>query len=736
MVQPLAGKLILPYLGGASAVWTACMLFFQSTLLIGYLYSSLSIKFLGCQKQSVIHFLLLSLGFIALPLSIDFNGFENVLEQPVVWLIFKLAGTIGFLFFIVSANAPMIQRWYSETNQKDSSDPYFLYAASNGGSLLALIGYPLVIEPLIKVSHQRYLWSGGYILLSVLVISCAAVLWRGKAGIKNDFSEKADVSCPDDPEWNDVFKWILWAFIPSSVMLGVTTHISTDIASMPLIWVFPLAIFLATFIFVFAKTDYWRKKEWEILLVPMAVVCAVIYYFEFTQRAWFAALFHLAFLFVICMTFHSKLANTRPAPRWLNSFFVWMSVGGIAGGLFNSVFAPAFFSTQIEYVIVVVLAVAVIAFEKKNKLQNREIFRRIFIGCVIFFFMLGAFAIFRERYFKALIRIEGIISCIAGFFIINCFFKFRKLTAVFFILANLIAFEFITINRSLLKIDRSFFGVLKVTRSLVPADSRLLGANVTPDSELILKLNHGTTLHGVERKLKIRPVFPLAYYSKEGPAGNIFRATRINRRAKKVGVVGLGCGTLAYYGRPWQEFDFFEIDPKVIDIAEDSRFFTYLENCKAKYRIIAGDARINLRRIPDNKYDLLVMDAYSSDAIPIHLITKEAFELYTQKLASNGIIAFHVSNRLFNLRPVIKRICDELGLKCLAKYDEPKNYSLKYDWYDFNSIAASLWVVVARSKEDFKLLDVYKGWEPLKKYKDFQVWTDDYSNVLQTYNWR
>ncbi len=733
MVQPLAGKLILPCLGGAPAVWTACMLFFQTVLLFGYVYAAQAIKKVGCEKQSVLHILLLVLGFVFLPLSIDFSGLDSAIHQPVTWMLAKLVASIGFLFFVVSANAPMVQRWYSTIGQRDSTDPYFLYAASNVGSLVALLGYPLVMEPNFSVSDAREIWSGGYLVLTFLVLVCSFIVWKDSGKDSKNEQDQSE-SSKLEPSMLQKLKWVFWAFIPNSCMLAVTMHISTDVASIPLMWVIPLAIFLVSFILVFAKIDFWREFAWDSYLAPFGTVFATVFFLRMSDPAWLSIGVHFSLLFIICMSFHSRLAKSRPQSEFLNSFFVWMSVGGILGGIFNSVVAPMVFKTQLEYPLTIIVAIIGIGFVNKESKDNS--LKRLLFSFLFLLLVTQIFGYFSVAYSKKLFSDKGMVIFLACATYLFAFLRARKISGFVFLFLMSLGLHFYTTSLSCIKTDRSFFGVMRIVKEVFSTEEIIGNKMVTKTYDMVYKLRHGTTLHGVERKLKIRPIFPLSYYSREGPIGEVFRLMKINRRGKSVAVVGLGCGTLAYYGRDWQKFDFFEIDPEVIKIATDKDYFTYLARCKSKYRILAGDARVNLStKIQDRFYDLMVLDAFSSDSIPVHLLTKEAIQLYKSKLKPGGVLAFHISNRFFDLRPVLARICADLGLKCFYRYDFPQQYSVKYDWYDLQNLSSSLWLIAAKEEASIRGVFAYNKWRKPVFPEGFKTWTDDYSNLLGVYNW-
>jgi hypothetical protein len=734
LIQPMVGKILLPVLGGAPAVWTTCMLFFQAALLAGYLYADKAIKKLGCEKQSVIHLMLMVLGFITLPLDIEFVNLNQASQQPVSWLFARLTLSIGFLFFLIAANAPMLQRWYSQTGQKDSDDPYFLYSASNAGSLLALLAYPFLFEPFSNLTTHKMVWSAIYVLQVIFVFFAAYILWE-KAIIASARTRLEDEIQAGMLNWKSIFKWILWGFIPCSAMLAVTTHIATDIASGPMLWIFPLSIYLISFILVFAGNPRFRDICWDRQMLPMAALTAIMYFFSLNQPVWFVIPLHLYFLFTICMAFHGRLAIDRPVPALLNSFYVWMSVGGILGGIFNGIIAPHVFNTQLEYILTAVIAVFSATFAyATNEDEEFSSWHEAFVFTVICLVLL-TFAKFNELSADKLFSWLGFMATLSVFIIVHLFYRFRKAAGILFALGVLLSLNHLTSNSRIIKIDRSFFGIHKITR--ISTD----GVTCDPDlkidgvEDIFHCLSHGTTLHGVERKVDVRPIFPLSYYSREGPVGDVFRTGLINRRAEKVGIVGLGCGTIAWYGRSWQQFDFYEIDPMVVSIASNPEYFTYLSRSKAKIRMIVGDARVKLRQAPDHEYDMLILDAYSSDSVPVHLLTLEAFAMYKRKIKPDGLIVLHISNRYFKLSPVVARILSQLQLHSLEKFDDPKNYSLKYDWYDEIQLSKSFWVAASPDLQRVSQLKIFPGWKSMKINHAYSIWTDDYANLLQVYNW-
>ena len=733
LTQPMVGKILLPALGGVPAIWTTCMLFFQASLLAGYLYAEKSIKYLGCVKQSVIHLLLMTLGFLALPLNIGFQEIDQAATSPFTWLFARLTVSIGFLFFLIAANAPLIQRWYSQTGQKDSADPYFLYSASNAGSLLALFSYLFLFEPLLSLTSHKLIWSVLYLIQTLLVFFSALILWQNPREL--EFAAKDEKIQRTMLSWPRVIRWVLWGFIPCSVMLGVTTHISTDIASGPLLWIFPLSIYLTSFILVFAASPKFREIAWDWQMLPMSVLISIMYFFNLNERAWFSTALHLYFLFTVCMSFHGRLALNRPNAALLNSYYVWMSVGGILGGLFNSAIAPIIFKTQLEYILTIAVAVIMATFSDGGERETDfNFWKGIFAGILVLL-ALSAFAWFDDYTADQLINWQGFLGIIGIFAIIDLFFRFPRIAGLLFALSIFMSIQYLSSSSKILLIDRSFFGIHKITRTRTDGKTVDPDLKISGEKDIFYSLSHGTTLHGIERKVDVRPIIPLSYYSREGPIGDIFRSGLINRQNKMIGVVGLGCGTIAWYGRNWQEIDFYEIDPKVVEIATNPDYFTYLSRSKAKINIILGDARIKLQNAPDNHYDLLMIDAYSSDSIPVHLLTLEAFQLYRKKLKPDGLLVTHISNRYFKLALAIAPILYNINMHAIKCYDDPKKYSIKYDWYDQEQLTKSHWIAASRKMERVKLLKAYGSWRTLQADPAYSVWTDDYANLLQVYNW-
>ena len=762
MIQPMVGKILLPALGGVPAVWTTCMLFFQAALLAGYLYAEKGIALLGCARQSMLHLLLMICSWLLLPVNIALTGAESAYATPVGWLIARLSASIGILFFLLAANAPLIQRYYAQSGQPDAEDPYFLYSASNAGSLIALLMFPLVFEPLMTAGQLRHLWSAGYLLLTILISLCAAHTWNSHAPQSKRLAQAGNVSVFQEAEgqpennaahasststaassisgktsWRQAFIWAFYGFVPCSAMLAMTTHITTDISSAPLLWIVPLGAYLVSFILVFARTGYWRRICWEQYLFPATLLALLMYYYVLSERAWLAVGMHLLFLLLACLYFHGRLALARPPVGQLNAFYVWISLGGVLAGIFCSIIAPLIFVTQAEYLLIMLLTALVTALIASREARaGFSILRQIAVSA-IFALLLCMLIYYSRKGADALFSFDTGKILLFSLCLIHLFYR-RPLTTG---IALLTVFAMLLLtgqpsDARILHQERSFFGILKVSRLATDGQTRDPDLKIAGVADIFHRLHHGYTLHGVERRVNVRYRMPLSYYSREGPIGALFKTALINRNCKDIGVVGLGCGTLAWYGRPWQSFTFFEIDPAVIRIAKNPELFSFLTDSQAKVRLIAGDARVQLRNVQEKSFDLLILDAYSSGSVPMHLLTLQAFELYRSRIRNNGLIVFHISNRYLKLAPVIKRICDRLGLECLEAFYEPERDSIRYDWYDYDQMAGSHWVAASPAREKLDMLKNTGIWVQMPAYDNYNLWTDDYANILQVYNWR
>jgi hypothetical protein len=707
LAQPMVARMVLPHLGGTPSVWNTCMVFFQALLLAGYAYAHAGATILGPRRQAVLHTGVLLVPLIALPLALPAGWTGPGTTPPILWLLALLSIAVGLPFFVLSTTAPMLQKWFAETSHSTARDPYFLYAASNAGSMLALLAYPLLLEPTLTLSQQRAVWSGGYGVAAALIITCAAVLWSSPRRPPTSIRAESETK-PLPLSGGRRARWVIFAFVPSSLLLSVTIYITSDLGAIPLLWVIPLSLYLLSFIVVFAR--HRQVPQWLLSrALPLVVLVIVLVLLsEATEPVSVLIAIHLVGLLWIGMFCHGALAEDRPDTAHLTEFYLWIAVGGVLGGLFNALVAPLVFSSVLEYPLILVLA-ALLRASDRDRAEPRSIMDLLFplaLGLVTMALVLGVQAAGVE---------PGPVSVAAMFAVpaVICYtFLARPLRFGLGIAALLLAGGlYHGVHGRAEHRVRSFFGIHRVTLDRA-GEMRILV--------------HGNTVHGRQSLDPRLRNTPLAYYHPSGPIGDLFRTMQGDARLDRVGVVGLGTGALAAYSQPDQKWTFFEIDPAVIHLARDSGYFTYLHSSPAPVSIVPGDARITLTSRSD-QFGLLIIDAFSSDSIPVHLLTREAFEVYRSRLAPGGLLVFHISNRYLDLEPL---------LAALAARAEPQMVALKRD--DFLLTAEqrrmgkspSQWVVVAESSESAGPLAHTAGWRVLSSTADAPVWTDDYSNLL------
>ena len=701
-VQPLIAKMLLPYLGGSPAVWNTCMVFFQVMLLAGYLYAHVLPRKIGKRKHAIFHLVLLVSAALLLPIGVPEKAIALLTSasSAPIWLLTTLLTTVGLPFFILSTNAPLLQSWFSHTSHRRARDPYFLYAASNFGSLLALLSYPLLLEPNLKLRDQSLLWMGCYVVGLVLIFICAIVFLKDKATPIPEQTEPVESSVA--LSWRRRFRWLALAFVPSSLMLGVTTYLSTDLTPVPLLWVVPLSIYLLTFILQFSRREanirLWGRFLLPVLTLPVVIslTCGI------SQPLWFFLPAHLAFFFAAAMVCHGQLANDRPGSQHVTEFYLWLSIGGALGGLFNAILAPLLFSSVAEYPLMIVLGCLM------RPWKTEELNRRDFISPVAILLLLCGILLALQR-FQAPSRaflIAFTASVLAAYFLVERPVRFGL--AIFAVLAGGTLYS-PELGKTL-HAERNFFGVLRV---------------MMDGPGTVHYLMHGTTQHGRQFIDQSRRCEPLSYYHQGGPFGSITDALA-EQHSARVAVVGLGAGATASYATPGQEWTFYEIDPAVVEIANDARYFSYIGGCsKGAIKFVLGDGRLRLKEAPDGYYSLIALDAFSSDAIPLHLLTREAVGLYLSKLADGGLITFHISNRHLDLSPVLGSAARHYGLTA----------SIMRDGVVGDGKDASIWVVLARKPEDLKPLTVDTRWQSLAAPDNFRPWTDDFSNIFSVL-WR
>jgi hypothetical protein len=744
-MEPMFAKMVLPLLGGSPSVWNTCLVFYQAALLAGYVYAHLAVTWLGVRRQAAVHLVLLCLPWLVLPIARQ-TASQMTTSHPATWLLLVMTLSVGLPFFCVSATAPLLQAWFAATGHRSAKDPYFLYAASNLGSMLGLAAYPLLIEPRMTLAAQSWWWAAGYGLLMAMIAGCATWLWRSRGPAPQpDEPPAAGREALDEAPLTlgRRLRWLALSIVPSSLLLGVTAHISTDIGSMPFLWVVPLMLYLLSFVLVFSRWKLLRGRGWAWAQAASLVVLGGAFFLGGVSTSQIIVLagIHLLAFFLTAMVCHGQLAADRPASRHLTEFYLWMSLGGVVGGLLTALVAPLVFKTVMEYPLMLVAACLL-----RPRLGSSRKWLEIadVVLMVSLLAVLGVAVWGIQGKFTGLAALGGPGKFIAGG--LGKFIAGFNGRLLLLVLAGLAAFalqrrpaRFAVAVGALLLVDlacadreaplyraRSFFGVLRVEK----------GEDYDEDDQFYTyhSLMHGTTLHGIQSWDPEEPGVPISYYHRDGPIGDIFQVleSRPNFRTQgRIGVVGLGTGTMAAYGQPGQHITFFEIDPTVEQIAWNPNYFTYLLDCPATVEVCLGDARLSLAREPDKSFDVLVIDAFSSDAIPLHLLTREALELYFSKLADHGLLAVHISNRHLNLEPVLGNLAREMHVASQVR-DYP-GVNLR----GAKRFGAS-WVVLARREQDLEGLPEHDyedgSWEPAAT--DSQPpWTDDFSNIAGVVNW-
>jgi hypothetical protein len=701
LVQPMFAKMVLPRLGGSPAVWNTCILFFQTMLLVGYGYAHLSTAWLGTALHARLHWFLMLVPLTLLPLTIGTSE-PPAAANPVWWLLQVLAARVGLPFLIVSTMAPLLQRWFATLPVRSAADPYFLYAASNLGSMLSLLAYPFALEPTWGVRIQTWLWSASYCLLIVLTGICAFVTWKFGSPIERSTAVSVEATPPGA---RLRARWIFLAFIPSSLMLGVTTHISTDLAPVPLLWVLPLAIYLATFIIAFGAREVVPARLVARLL-PLVVLVAMA---SVAMRISAPALIpvHFAAFFCCAMVCHTELARRRPNVRHLTEFYLWISVGGALGGAFNTLVATYVFSGIHEYPLVLALACLMRPSPAygKGKLEPWPI---IAIAAVVPFTICvllwsAGLAAKGADLFPTLFVVGVVLAVFAS--LANRPAPFNALMST---LAVLVVVGFTGAKGNVLFAGRSFFGVMKVLDA--------------PDHSYHV-LQHGTTAHGRQDTAAAARCEPKAYFHPAGPIGQLLSAP--GARFRTAAIVGLGGGSLACYAPPGGAWTFYEIDPLVEQIARDPKLFTFLANSPGSVSVTIGDGRLKLQQAPAASFDLIVLDAFSSDSVPVHLVTREALRMYFSRLKPDGVVVFNISNRYLDLEPVLAALAREEGLFALANLD----LDVPADHRKAGRMP-SHWAFIARTEASLAMFRGHRGWRTPQARAGVRPWTDDYSNLL------
>lgn len=703
-------KMALPQLGGTPAVWNVCMVSYQALLLAGYTYSHAVAKRFTPRRTALLQVGIILVAFLALPIRLPDLSSSPLKQSPTLWLLMLLAVGMGLPFLVLSTYSSLLQTWYASTSRAAVNDPYALYSANNLGSVLGLLTYPVLIERHLGLIEQSRLWEWGYVTLVVLTAACALSLWFIPEVRVRESNTGAEVG--PQPTRLQELKWLALAFIPSSLMLGVTTALTTELPPIPLLWVLPLALYLLSFILVFARTPVSYHRTVVETLPILLLVVAFLIASKSVLSPIFSILFYLVTLFFACIACHGELAINRPSAVYLTRFYLCVAVGGVLGGLFNAIVAPLVFKSVVELPIALFLLALAMSLlcshTRKEPINKLDFILPVALGMGV--------ALVALWLRSTTIRAGPLVSFVVfiGPLLICFSFSRRPLRFALGFGSLLLASGLYSGQYGrLLLTERSFFGVYRVSED---------GGN--------RQLIHGSTVHGVQSMNPARSREPLAYYYENGPIGQVFRSPTISPKLQEVAVIGLGAGSLACYGEPGRHFTFYEIDPTVEGIARNPRYFTFLRDCSAGTAIVIGDARLSLQSERAHKYDMVVVDAFSSDTVPVHLVTREAIELYLGKLTDHGILAFNISNRYLDMRPVLGELAHDAELVSIVQED------LNIDTYEQNrGKFPSTWVLMARQRSDFGSLASRPNWHDVELPSGGRLWTDDYSSLISIIHW-
>ena len=699
LLEPMFAKMVLPYLGGSPAVWNTCVLFFQATMLAGSVYAHSLSKHLTLRRQVAVHVFLLVIVSMTLPVVIPASWTPPVDRSPVPALLALLLMTAGPPFFVVSATAPLVQQWFAQTDHDAASDPYVLYSASNLGSVTALLAYPLIVERSWMIPAQGMIWRAGYGAFAVGILLCGITAvrlqrtrdWVAAAPIDQEVNVAS-------PGWRRKLRWLLLSLVPSSLMLAVTTFVSTDIAAVPLLWVIPLTLYLLSFVNAFSRKPLLgigiANNAMKVAILPLTLALIV----GASRPAGLLMALHLLTFFACALVLHGQLARDRPDARHLTSFYLWISVGGVLGGAFNTLIAPIVFTSIAEYPLMLVAACALgLGVDTWRGRGYRHLFIPLLAAGLFSLLVIGGARGALGMYTFALgVGVFGVLYLACAKYPV----RLAAVVGLMFMAGALWSPS----RGDVLLAQRTFFGVLRVR---------------TDSSGMYRELVHGTTLHGEEAVDRARSGEPLMYYHRAGPIGQVFEALSPRISHASIGVVGLGIGSLAAYSHPDQTWTFYELDPAVERIARSPQYFRYLSECGARCTVTLGDARLSLAR-KAREYDLLIVDAFSSDAIPVHLLTREALQLYLRSLKQDGILAFHITNRNLDLKPVLGALAKDASLACLVRLDQQTDLA--------SGRSRTEWLVMARAQSTLDDLRADARWHPVPR--EGAVWTDDYSNIV------
>ena len=721
LIQPLFARLVLPVLGGSPSVWNTAMLFYQAALLVGYGYAH-ALQRLPFRKQAGVHLAVFAVAALTLPIGVRALGGADTGDAAALWLLQLLAVSIGPVFIVVASQAPLMQAWFARSPDEAAANPYFLYAASNIGSLAGLLAYPFLLEPFTSLPFQQSLWSTGFLLLLGLIGLGAWGIWKGGDRPPATALDTVSGRAARPVSWRRRLHWLALAAIPSGLMLSTTTHITTDIMAMPLLWVIPLAAYLISFILAFSPAGETHRRI-AVFLAPIALLVAGgAGFLSLGTAATFYGLASILLLLIVATALHGSLAADRPPASSLTEFYLWMAAGGVVGGLFPALIAPQIFDWTYEHPILLLCAALLLPAKPLTRgigalWKGGGVLPRLLriltppLTLALGWWLGSAFEAANTPAIQ-----WAAIGLMAGIAVISIgrplMFTWH-LAMLMLALGGWQQIDISTIDRAR---QRSFFGVYTIENS---------------NSQQTRRLLHGTTLHGVQSQIPALSRQPMSYYAPDSAVGQTLRAApALFGPAARIGIVGLGSGTLVCYARPGQDWTVFEIDPLMVELATDPRVFSYVSQCKPDVRIVIGDARLKLADEPPARFDILAVDAFSSDAIPLHLLTREAFQVYFRALAPDGILLVHISNRFLDLEPVVAAIAREMGLhaRLVEHRPSPQDYAagMRYN--------ASIWIALGRDEARMDSLVAAsakpESWRALRADSSIAGWTDSFASIL------
>lgn len=706
LVQPMIARMALPRLGGAPAVWNSAMIVYQALLLAGYAYAHALGRF-APRRQALVHLAVLILAALTLPIGLS-DATPSATANPFLWVPWLLLVSIGPLFFVVSAQAPLIQRWSSLSSTKD---PYPLYAASNFGSFFGLLAYPLLLEPMLPMGEQRWIWSAGYAALLCLVAWCANGVLRAAP------APKARAGLSTSIPWRTVAWWITLAAVPSGLILSTTLHLTTDVVAMPLLWVLPLGAYLLSFTVAFAGNRLPAKIITR--AAPFVLlICIGLLPISKNGLPLFLAAVAVLNLFTVSVALHSELFERRPEPARLTLFYLAMSVGGLLGGIFCGLVAPLVFDWTYEHLLLLVAAAALMfvrsPFERFVKLWDGSATASR-VTLILIAVLTGLTPAIHASLGPQVSLAATLFMVALAIFAVGNRILFAATAAALII--TTVGWDRIALSLEPGRMTRSYFGVY----------------TIEPGTRRSRDLVHGTTLHGVQNLgSDSMERSPTTYYAPRSGAGLALRAApMLEGIDARIDVVGLGAGTLGCYARPGQSWTFYEIDPEVAAIATDSSKFTFLSKCVPQARIVIGDARLSLADAKAGGADFLVIDAFSSDSIPMHLLTREAFAVYQRRLTPNGLLLIHISNRHLDLEPVLAAAASDLGWQARVRVFRASPQDIAHNRL------TSVWVALSPdpAKLDQLVRESGAEWRPVNTGRKI-LWTDDYGSLLPLIHWR